>query len=137
MRLDFEIWEHTADVGIRLARRSRPQLFCDAGLAMFRLMIPEGDFTAASKEFLRIKGDDDEQLMVNWLSALNYLFQTRQFVPVVIKVKMTERLLTAELLGDTFDPQRHQATTEIKAVTYHMLQVQRQKGWSAQILFDI
>jgi SHS2 domain-containing protein len=105
---------------------------------MFSIMAPESEFEAATNLKIRVEGDDDEQLMVNWLSELNFLFQTRQFVPVKIFVEMTAHNLAATVTGDTFDPQKHSVATEIKAITYHRLDVvSEENGWRAQILFDI
>jgi SHS2 domain-containing protein len=37
-----------------------------------------------------------------------------------------------------FDPARHTIFTEIKAVTFHDLQLKRDdRGWKAQIIFDL
>jgi SHS2 domain-containing protein len=138
MMNEFEIFDHTADIGIRLRRNTREELFRDAALAMFSIMAPESEFEARIDQKVYVAGDDDEQLMVNWLSELNFLFQTRQFVPVDILVEMTANALEATLTGDTVDPQKHAIVTEIKAVTYHRLEVvTEENGWRAQILFDI
>jgi SHS2 domain-containing protein len=138
MMNDFEIFDHTADVGIRLHRNTREELFRDAALAMFSIMAPENAFEARLTQKVRVEGDDDEQLMVNWLSELNFLFQTRQFVPVEIFVEMSVNALQATVKGDTVDPQKHIIATEIKAITYHCLEVEKDpNGWKAQILFDI
>jgi SHS2 domain-containing protein len=47
--------------------------------------------------------------------------------------------LKLRLWGETFDPQRHEFRTEIKAVTYHELAVTQQKDgtWKTRIIFDI
>jgi SHS2 domain-containing protein len=138
MMNDFEIFDHTADVGIRLRRNTREELFRDAALAMFSIMAPESAFDARLTQKVRVEGDDDEQLMVNWLSELNFLFQTRQFLPVEIFMEMTAHDLQATLKGDTVDPQKHIIVTEIKAITYHCLEVKKERGgWKAQILFDV
>jgi SHS2 domain-containing protein len=37
-----------------------------------------------------------------------------------------------------FDEKRHVMKTEIKAVTYHQIQVKKEKGrWRARIIFDL
>jgi SHS2 domain-containing protein len=138
MMNEFEIFDHTADVGIRLTRATREQLFRDAALAMFRIMAPEGEFAARVTRQVQVEGDDDGQLMANWLSELNFLFQTRQFIPVEINVEMTARTLQARLKGAKIDPQKNSIVMEIKAVTYHRLEVKKDAdGWEAQILFDV
>ncbi len=136
--LDFEIIDHTADIGIRLKRSTREALFRDAALAMFRLVIPEGGIQPAVERRLRVRGQDDEQLMVEWLSRLNFLFQTRLFVPAEIDLCFYGNELRALLRGETVDPRVQPPALEIKAVTFHNLEVKRNgDGWSAQVIFDV
>ncbi|MDZ7317075.1 MAG: archease [candidate division KSB1 bacterium] len=136
--IDFEIIDHTADIGIQLRRPTLDKLFGDAALAMFRLVVPEGDFRPIRRRVVTVVGEDNGQLMVNWLSKLNFLFQTKGFIPVEIDLRIEDGRLRAEIKGDRFDPKRHQASLEIKAVTYHNLAVEKtEEGYSAQILFDV
>ena len=120
---NIEIFEHTADVGIRLSRSTREELFQDAALAMFHIIAPENAFRSRIKYSVTVDGADDEELMVNWLSDLNYYFQTEQYVPVEIKLDMIQDKLNADIKGDIVNRNKHNIETEIKAVTYHNLQV--------------
>lgn len=46
--------------------------------------------------------------------------------------------LSGRLLGEPFDPSRHQTQPEIKAVTRHGLRAcQNAQGWHAELLFDV
>jgi SHS2 domain-containing protein len=41
-------------------------------------------------------------------------------------------------LGEPLDPARHKVSGEIKAPTYHMLQLSEENGtWVAQVIFDV
>jgi len=54
------------------------------------------------------------------------------------QVKIHELSLEATAWGNVFDPNIHTMKTEIKAVTYHQLEVARSdQGWQAQVIFDI
>ena len=51
---------------------------------------------------------------------------------------LSELHLEADVSGEIFDPARHTIFTEIKAVTFHDLQLERdESGWKAQIIFDL
>jgi SHS2 domain-containing protein len=42
------------------------------------------------------------------------------------------------VLGERFDPARHQQGIEVKGVTYHRFHVARTpEGWEAEIIFDV
>ena len=51
---------------------------------------------------------------------------------------VTQTSAAAELSGDDLDPHRHEILTEIKAVTYHELEViQRDGQWTARVILDL
>jgi SHS2 domain-containing protein len=45
--------------------------------------------------------------------------------------------LLAKVYGEEYNNQKHKMGEEIKAVTYHMLEVHAEKPYYVQILFDI
>jgi SHS2 domain-containing protein len=46
--------------------------------------------------------------------------------------------LCAELAGEPIDPRRHELLADVKAVTMHLLKVERtQEGWSARVVLDV
>ena len=67
-----------------------------------------------------------------WMIPENRLFGKFEIID------MDEESLAAVVRGERLDPARHQIFTEIKAVTFHEMQLERgQKGWEAQIIFDV
>jgi SHS2 domain-containing protein len=51
---------------------------------------------------------------------------------------LSENELSANIELDHFDPDRHEIKIEIKAVTYHQIQVGRgPEGWEARVIFDV
>ena len=78
-------------------------------------------------------------LLVRWLSELNYrhVIEHRIFAKFEV-VTLSEQHLEADVSGEIFDPARHTIFTEIKAVTFHDLQFERdERGWKVQIIFDL
>lgn len=135
---DIEIFEHTADVGIRLSRSTRDELFRDAALGMLHIIAPDTDFRPHIDYTVQVTGADNEELLVNWLSELNFYFQTEQYVPVEMEFDMTAQKLVARIKGDRVDQNEHTVEIEIKAVTYHKIFVTHENGiWKAQVIFDI
>jgi SHS2 domain-containing protein len=136
----IEILDHTADIGLRLRRPTLEALFVDAALAMFQKIIaPAAHFEAMVEEQITLQAADLEQLFVAWLAEVNFLFQTRLFVPVAIHLSFTaENEIVAHLSGECIDREKHEIAAEIKGVTFCMLNIQQEKsGWLAQVIFDI
>ena len=135
---DIEIIDHTADIGIRLSRPTLADLFRDAAFGMFSILSPQSEFDAAVEKNIDVQGGDHEELLVNWLSELNFLFQTELFAPARINLKIDNNDLFATVTGEIINPLHHCIELEIKAITYHKISVANRNGlWHAQVIFDI
>lgn len=134
---NIEIFEHTADTGIRLSRPTRETLFRDSAFGMFHIIAPGNIFHPKIEYSVAVDGADDEELMVNWLSELNFYFQTEQYVPVEINIQFDKDKVIAHIKGDVLKQSIHTVETEIKAVTYHKIYVKQNNKWHTQVIFDI
>jgi SHS2 domain-containing protein len=135
----LEFLDHTADAGILVQAADLKELFARAAWGMFSLVTDLDTIRLVERSRIRIEASDRPALMVNWLSELNYRHVTehRLFGKFVI-VEICEKRLSAEVHGERFDPSRHKVFTEIKAVTFHDLRLERDdQGWKAQIIFDL
>ena len=88
---------------------------------------------------MEVSGEDWADLMINWLREILYLWNGKErLVKSADITSLSETRLTAQVPFDPYDPDRHVIKTEIKAVTYHQIQVKRTpSGWTARIIFDI
>ena len=131
--------DHTADVGITVRAHTLPQLFARAAWGMFSLITDVEEIRELDSEEITVIGDDREELLLRWLSDLNFRHITthRLFGRFEI-LEATGRELRARVFGEKIDPARHTIYTEIKAVTYHGLVVEERDGeWQARIIFDL
>lgn len=135
----FEVIEHTADVGIVARAATLPELFEVAAEGMFSFVVEPG--VVEHRVWLEriVDADDLAGLLVAWLNDLLIVFNTEQIVPKTFVVdEITERRLRATVHGEPVDPQRHRFRLDIKAATYHMVDVsQTDDGWSARVIFDV
>ena len=139
----FHEIDHTGDVGIQVSAPTLPQLFERAALGMFRLLTDLDSVHTSESTQIAVDGRDLEALMVRWLSELNYrhtvdnvLYSTFE----VDSIHETEdgRVLSATVRGEAIDPDRHTVYTEIKAITFHGLDVhETDGGWAVQVIFDM
>ncbi len=135
--------DHTGDVGLQVTADTMEQLFERAAAGMFHVITDPADVRVDTEMTITVQGRDREALLVHWLTELNYrhtvdrqLYST--FVVKDITTSEEELLLTATVGGEPTDPARHTVHTEIKAVTFHGLDVdQTSDGWTAQVIFDM
>lgn len=131
--------EHTADTGIRIRATTLPELFSRAAWGMFSIITESDKIQSQLDRTVSLEAHDLPSLLVLWLSELNYLHTVHHELYASFQIQLDrESRLSARISGEPIDPQRHLVHTEIKAVTYHQLQVTRESGlWIAQVLFDL
>jgi SHS2 domain-containing protein len=136
-----ELFEHTADIGVRVSAATLEQLFAEAGRAVASLTIENVDAIALREAVtIELEAEDLEGLFVDWLRELIYRFETGHLLLREFSIQLTggNRRLCAECSGERADWSRHQPDHELKAVTYHQLRVvQTTTGWEATVIFDI
>ena len=135
----YEIFEHTADLGLRIRADDLQGLFEEAARALFAVIVTDFDEVRPAEEMtFRIEGDRRDDLLRDWLGELLYAFHARRLLLAQFDVRLDEVGLTATARGEPFDPGRHEIDAELKAVTYHGLKVEQDGGgWLAEVIVDI
>lgn len=135
----FDVFEHTADLGIRIQAPDLPTLYAEAGIALFSIIVAEPSEIRCnmSVEF-SVSGSERDYLMLDWLNELLYCFDPKRLLLREFKVKVNQDGLEAVAKGEPYDPKRHALEHEVKAITYHGLMVERKNGdWFAEVILDI
>ena len=138
---NYTFFDHTADIGVEVTGRTRKELFVNAAAALFDVMIESktGEKSAKQHKKITIEGADAADLLINFLRELLYLFNGENFITVRCEIiQFANKELQARLTGESFNSKKHLIKTEIKAVTYSGLTVERVKaGWRARVIFDV
>ncbi len=135
----YEILDHTADVGVKAYGKTLSEAFENAAKAMFDIITDNSEVESTGQYDIELQASELEQLLVDFLSELLYLNGAKNLVFGFFKVDLDEKenMLKAKVYGEKFDLKKHKIGSEIKAVTYHMLEVKKNKNCSVQVLFDI
>ena len=139
MTKKYRMIDHTADFGIHVFGKDAADLFGNAALALFDLLTDIRAVKGKDQQKLIVTGSDWPDLMVNWLRELLYLWNGNGHLVKAVKIQTIRAFrINAILSYDGYDPDRHVIKNEIKAVTYHQIQVTRSpRDWQARILFDV
>jgi SHS2 domain-containing protein len=138
MKQDFEIIEHTADVGIRAYGESQAEAYANAARGMFSLIAELDTIRPNLSRQVKVEGSDCEDLLVAWLNELIFLFETQRVLFSRFDIKsISDTHLQARCRGEKVDPHRHEIKIGIKSATYHMLKVEQNAGWQVQVILDI
>lgn len=135
----YEVFDHTADIGLRLRADDLNSLFAEAGCGLTSLIVEDvATVTPTDTEEFDIAGTETDYLLFDWLNELLYRFETDGRLFSQFDVNITDSGLHATAHGETVDPARHQLSHEVKAITYHHLNVeQTPDGWQAELILDI
>ncbi len=135
----YEIFEHTADLGLRISSADLDTLFQEAATAMFSVIVANLDDVRPVEQIaFEIECDRRDDLLRDWLAELLYTFNADHMLFVRFEVRIVGDRLTATAWGEPIDAARHEIDAELKAVTYHGLKVeQHDAGWLAEVIIDI
>jgi len=132
----YKILEHKADLKIRAFGKTREELFQNILLGMSKSQKPEIKNGKKIKREIEIKSLDSLSLLVDFLSEILYSNQVnKEIYSDVNFTKFTDTELKAELLGQKVE----RFGEDIKAVTYHGLEMKQNEdgSWQVTVLFDI
>jgi len=136
-----EIFEHTADLGLRANAPTLELLMADAARGLFEIIA--GDLAQIRprpdhNERFEIAGTDPTWLAFDWISELHAAFELRRMLFCGFDVSIDAAGLHATAHGEPYDPARHTLAHEIKAITQHELcVVEADDGWKATLIVDI
>ncbi|HDI78444.1 MAG TPA: archease [Desulfobacteraceae bacterium] len=138
-KLDYQLIDHTADLGVEVYGADLRSLFKNAALVLFELILSGQSPESAKPIEISLEAIDLPDLMVRWLSELLYIFEgEKRVVKDVEVVDIQDKNLYAQIYTIPYRDKYFQIENEIKAVTYHQLEIGRQdKRWYARIIFDL
>jgi SHS2 domain-containing protein len=135
----YEIFEHTADMGLRVRAPDLPALFADAGRGLTSMIAPNLDSIRPVRRIpLRVTGSRRDDLLFDWLSEILYLFESEHLLLSQFDVEIDAEGARGTARGEPADESRHELEHEVKAITYHGLKVdETPDGWLAEVIVDI
>ena len=135
----YELFEHTADLGLRVRAADLDTAFAEAAQALFSAVVEDlTTIEPRQRVDVTIDGDDREFLLFDWHKHLLYRFDADHLLFGRFEVKVRPDGLTGSAWGEPLDRARHVLDHEVKAITYHALKVaQVEGGWEAEVIVDI
>lgn len=135
----YEIIDHTADILVKAYGKTLAETFEHAAQAMFDIITDNSDIESVGEYTIELDAPTLDQLLVDWLSELLFLHGAHNTVFGFFHVSLDRKTckLSAKVFGEQYDIAKHRIGVEIKAVTYHLLEVRKKSPYHVQVLFDI
>ncbi|MHB8138660.1 MAG: archease [Smithellaceae bacterium] len=136
----YKLIDHTADLGIEVTGRTKRELFTKAALSLVDIVVErKGTPSVLKEKALAVEGSDPADLLINFLREILYLVNGEALIVEDCNIQeCSNQRLVAKLRIEPYNKENYSMKTEVKAVTYHGLSVERIKnGWRAKVIFDV
>lgn len=138
----YNFVEHTADIALQIHADNLTELFQLAAKGFKEVVADQIQFENLLSNELYFEAQSIEELLVDFLSELNFLLQTKEWlIKSIDYLALTvndEYSLTATLSFGDIKNELEILKAEIKAVTYHNLRIENTgSGFTTTIIFDI
>jgi len=135
----FDLFDHTADIGIRARAASLPELLAPATEGLYAVIgqVIAGDMCDSIS--FTLAGDDPPVLLRDFLAELLVLFERDARRAILLDdITFDDHGLKVTARTAHVDRNRSDLIREVKAVTYHELDIRPiEGGYEATIIVDI
>lgn len=139
--MNYEHFEHQADIGIRGFGKTPEEAFANGAKAMFDIMCNLSKVKKIRKVDVECNSHELDELFVEFLNELISLSEIEEVMFCEFQLKITKGdryYLKGTAFGDTTDVENHQLKTQAKAATFSNLKVFNDgKKWTAQCIIDV
>ncbi len=135
----YKYIDHTSDLGMEIFGKDLAELFANGLFAIFDNTLNLDTVEINETKSIELSAQNTEDLLMDWLRELVYIFATEYFIAKEIKsINIAENRLSVEIAGEKFDANRHKIKIEIKTPTYHMFKINKTgQGYSVTVIFDV
>ena len=137
---NFKYFDTTADIGIEVTSNNITEAFINSALGTMNLITDiEKIRTNITKEIF-IESEDEYGLLYDWITELLILLDSENFIASQYDISITRDnnlyTLKGNISGDTYDTTIYNYKTEVKAITYHEMNIEKEND-SIKIRFIV
>ena len=130
-----------ADAAFEAYGNTPEEMFESAALALFAVIVDLRSVENRVGHDISLTADSLESLLYDWLAELIYLKDVERefYIRFDVTISSDDRYhLTARVFGEGIDRERHDIITDVKAVTYHRLKIEKvDNQYKAVIVLDL
>lgn len=134
----YEYFEATADIGLRAYGKDLNEAFENAGLAIFNIISDTSNVDALKEIEFEITSEDEVSLLYDYLEELLFYHEIEFMLFSQFHVEIDDNLhLKAKIKGEEIDWDKHERKTEIKAITFHKMDIKKMDSVELQAIVDL
>ncbi|MGI0004143.1 MAG: archease [Candidatus Nitrosotenuis sp.] len=138
--MSYKYLEHATDAFIEVKAATLEEAFVIAGKSVVETILDMGSIEEKKTRHLQVAGKDLNYLLYNWLEELIILTITDGFAIKSIKIRIeknSEYKIFADLAGEDIDLKKHHFKVEIKAPTFHLMEIKQDGEVLMRYLLDL
>ncbi|MEO0113289.1 MAG: archease [candidate division WOR-3 bacterium] len=136
----YKLIPHTSDLGVEIYGKTIEELFLNALYCVTDNLTDIEKVEEVIEREISIEGEDLEDLFMNFLRELIFIFSTECFLGKNIKnlqIEKDYKKLTGILVGEKFNKEKHPIKIELKTPTYHLFSIKKEDIYKATVIFDV
>ena len=138
--MSFKLLEHATDAFIEITASDLKEAFTLAGNSVVEITLDRDTIEEKGERTILVTGKDLRYLLFNWLEEVIFQLITEGFAIHRFKIdieKKSEYEIIATVYGEPIDLQKHHFKVEIKAPTFHLMEISEGKKVVMRYLLDL
>jgi SHS2 domain-containing protein len=132
----YELMEHTADLMVKAYGRTMEECFANAGYALFDQTVDLSTVKPIRPVHFEVSKEFIEDRLYSFLSELLFIEDCENLILKDIHVEFEGDKVICDAMGEDLDRSKHRLKSEIKAVTYHMMEIDDRVPYVI-VIFDV
>lgn len=135
---NFEYFDVTADIGFKAYGKNLNEAFENAGIAMFNVITDVCGVDSSKEISFEISSQDYVALLYDYLEELLFFHEVEFMLFGEFHVEIDDNFhLKATIKGEDINWDKHERKTEIKAITFHKMEVKTDNPVKLQAILDL
>ena len=140
--MSYRLLDHATDAIVEVDAKDRKEAFAVAAQAAIDLTIEQDTVKETGQKRFFASGKDLHYLLFSWLEEIVFVLITEGFAIARLEFDMTEEIggtykIDAIAHGERIDLRRHRFKVEIKAPTFHDMQITEDDSVRMRFLLDL
>ena len=138
--MSYKLLDHATDAIIEVTAPNLDEAFRVAGQAVADITLETKAVTEKDERRIAVSGKSLDYLLFNWLEAVIYQLITEGFAIARISAKVSknsEYNIESTVYGEPIDLKKHGFKVEIKAPTFHEMEIKQSDNVTMKFLLDL
>ena len=138
--MSYKLLDHATDAIIEVTAKDLDEAFTVAGQAAADIMLDTKSVAEKQEWNIAVAGEDLSRLLYDWLESVIYQIITDGFAIARIEAKVVRDAgyaIEATTFGEPIDVKRHGFKVEIKAPTFHEMEIIQKENVKMKFLLDL